>query len=165
MATIATQLVSGQRRIITKVVNGQRRVSCSCCEEPECCMYPAAAVESGLITFEDLPDILLTEFVEEQYQKVESPFTYTVGDESFTAYYGGDFDAIGIRANDPNRWIIQIDFAFAISEQCLFSGLIQDGPGDWVYDNFADTYTVAVTGATGTVSRESLCVWRGTTTD
>jgi hypothetical protein len=31
MATIRTQLVDGDRRIITKVVNGQRRVSCSCC--------------------------------------------------------------------------------------------------------------------------------------
>jgi hypothetical protein len=28
---VKTQLVSGQRRIITKLVNGVRRVSCSCC--------------------------------------------------------------------------------------------------------------------------------------
>jgi hypothetical protein len=32
-------------------------------------------------------------------------------------------------------------------------------------DDFADTYTVTVGSTTGTVTRESLCVWRGLTTD
>jgi hypothetical protein len=54
---IKTQLIGGQRRIITKVVNGQRRVSCSCCpsDDEGCCMYPADQLGVGY-TLDDLPD-------------------------------------------------------------------------------------------------------------
>jgi hypothetical protein len=160
MAIIRTQLVGSERRIITKVVNGQRRVSCSCCEEPECCMYPADQLGAGY-TIDDLPDLLVTQFVGEQFVKRVSPLTYTVGGESFTAYYGGQEFAIGIKASNPINWIQQVDFGFGNSQECLISQLIQDGPADWVYDNFADTYTVTTNQATGVVTRRSLCSWTG----
>jgi hypothetical protein len=164
MAIIRTQLVSGQRRIITKVVNGVRRVSCSCCEEPECCMYPADQLGVGY-TIDDLPDLLVTQFVGEQFEKRGSPLTYAVGNESFTAYYGGEGLAIGIRASDPTNWTLQVDFGFGTNQGCLISQLIQDGPPDWVYDDFADTYTITASdpnplfqGCT-LITRVNLCTW------
>jgi hypothetical protein len=167
MATIRTQLVDGQRRVITKVVNGVRRVSCSCCpSDVECCMYPAEEL-GGSISFADLPDLLVTQFVGEQFEKRGSPLTYTVGNESFTAYYGGEGFAIGIRASDPTNWTLQVDFGFGTNQGCLISQLIQDGPPDWVYDDFADTYTVTFPrlagygSGTATVTRQSLCGWSG----
>lgn len=55
MPTIRTTGSGSGRRIITKTVNGQRRVSCSCCEAPLCCMYPAEQL--GVSYFgADLPD-------------------------------------------------------------------------------------------------------------
>jgi hypothetical protein len=47
MSTIKTQLVSGQRRIITKVDGGQRRVSCSCCDAPPECQEITLNSEGG----------------------------------------------------------------------------------------------------------------------
>lgn len=61
MATIKTQIVGGQRRIITKVLGGQRRISCSCCDQQQgCCMYPADQFDI-LYGFDDLPDIIQCE--------------------------------------------------------------------------------------------------------
>jgi hypothetical protein len=123
-------------------------------------MYPAEEL-GGSISFADLPDLLVTQFVGEQFEKRGSPLTYAVGNESFTAYYGGEGFAIGIRASDPTNWTLQVDFGFGTNQGCLISQLIQDGPPDWVYDDFADTYTVTHNTGSGTVSRTSLCVWEG----
>jgi hypothetical protein len=167
MPTIKTQLVDGDRRIITKVVNGQRRVSCSCCEDVECCMYPAEAVESGLITFEDLPDEILTVngFSLPKVGPLDAsglvPFPYLV-------YYGQLGEGVGI-ATGEGLWSNQTDFSggfgSTVDLACLFDGRFpKPESSDWYVDNFADIYNFDTgEGTTGTVTRELLCVWRGLT--
>ena len=50
MATVKTQFILGQNRILTKVVNGQRRVSCSCCE----CAYNFSLLDSLAASYENI---------------------------------------------------------------------------------------------------------------
>jgi hypothetical protein len=171
--TIKTQLVEGQRRIITKVVNGQRRVSCSCCPSEEgCCMYPAAAVESGLIALEDLPNEIFSDNFGNpvSYFKVESPIDASgfVG-VPYLVYYGTLGDGVGIETGS-GLWSGQVDFDIAIFRACLISyildldnGLVPDP--DWYVDAFSDTYSFeTASGITlGTIARDSLCFWSGLT--
>jgi len=151
MATVRTQLVSGQRRIITKVVNGQRRVSCSCCEDG-CCMYPADQLNAGY-TADDLPDAVTVNW--------EGSFTGSMS-KSGSGYAGG---GATLQVVD-GVWQLSDDAGIRNVGQCLIRG---DGNltqgDDLVEDQFADTYTVTVGGTTGIVTRESLCVWRGLTND
>jgi hypothetical protein len=167
MAIIRTQLVSGQRRIITKVVNGQRRVSCSCCET-ECCMYPAyeydAISDSGLIKHEDLPNVMFGGGA--QYNKIQPV-------EIFETRYGVYLDPAS--PNEENEGYIYWDSEggdFGPTWSAFAEGgrncLVEDLELFW-RDDFADTYTVerrteTLTGppdATFTITRESLCRWCG----
>jgi len=154
MAIIRTQLVSGQRRIITKVVNGQRRVSCSCCET-ECCMYPAAEV-GGSITFEDLPDtIRLNPFEGGSITGTKLAEPIDLSDS--TAYY--ELGEVLVIIKD-GLWGSAIDFSRTSETACLVEGLYSFGV---VTDNFADTYTVdnSFTGGTDSRERATLCIWGG----
>jgi hypothetical protein len=152
MATIKTQLVSGQRRIITK----DGKVSCSCCEEPECCMYPADQLGAGY-TIDDLPDKI--KFVGGEFTKNNPPLVFT-NDPNVLIYYGVAGEGVGI-AGGEEVWRQFVDFGGTGGARCL----IGDIGGSSFTDDFADTYTVTVGSTTGTVTRESLCVWRGLTTD
>jgi hypothetical protein len=171
MATIRTQLVSGQRRIITKVVNGVRRVSCSCCpSEEECCMYPAAALVNGQFTSEDLPDTIVYNLSgggNLTYNKLGAPVEAFGG----LVYYkealsgpieSGEEDVIFIQSGDgeDSGWQTIVNGA-AIdgSRDCLVSST----QNTFIRDTFADTYTVSwasVDIPTTTVTRVSLCQWR-----
>jgi hypothetical protein len=177
MATIKTRTVGGQRRIITKVVGGQRRVSCSCCEEPECCMYPAEAVESGVITFEDLPDQLVVENPEVIigpwfYDKVNAPYTLLLIGKTFEVYYEGPL------INNPplqtficlegDQWVfINTDGGSTLLDQDFLECLIDNFVA--ITDTFADIYTVNTydefvggsPASSFTITRQSLCVWSG----
>jgi hypothetical protein len=156
MATIKTQLVDGQRRIITKVVNGQRRVSCSCCEEPECCMYPASQLGVGY-TASDLPDTLeiTNGGTTVTATKSGSSYPFTFGINSLSLQVIGGSWAFDPAPDEWSNWV----------NPCL----ITDDVGINVKDTFEDTYTInfdfegedETIQETVIVTRESLCVWSG----
>jgi hypothetical protein len=147
MATVRTQLVSGQRRIITKVVNGQRRVSCSCCEsEPFCCMYPADLLGSTYGA-NDLPDAVTVNWA--------GRFTGSMG-KSGSGYEDG---GATLQAVD-GVWRLSDDAGIRNVGRCLIRG---DGNltqgDDLVEDQFEDTYTVDIVGYSIPIFRVSLCKW------
>jgi hypothetical protein len=166
VATIKTQLVDGQRRIITKVVNGQRRVSCSCCEGEEgCCMYPAFAYrpdDSGLIKHEDLPDVIKTPAFStdpaQTWLKLPAPIilaedfaliyeaTNNFNDEQFIRW---DTDSGTNGTEGWNRLTGGGGIGTCLIDETFWR------------DDFADTYSFTAPDAAGTLARESLCVWRG----
>jgi uncharacterized protein CbrC (UPF0167 family) len=155
MATVATKLTDGQRRIITKVIDGQRRVSCSCCEAG-CCMYPAAELGNRYVA-EDLPDAVTVNWA--------GRFTGSMT-KSGSGYAGGGATLEVV--NDI--WRLSDTGGDRNVGRCLVigNGNLTQGD-DLVEDQFADTYTVerrteTLTGppdATYTITRESLCRWCG----
>jgi hypothetical protein len=160
MSTIKTQLVSGQRRIITKVVNGQRRVSCECCEEEdECCMYPAVFF-GNTYGADDLPDAVTVNWADR--------FTGSMG-KSGSGYAGG-----GATLQIVNGiWQLSDSDGTRNVGPCLIRG---DGNltqgNDLVEDQFADEYNVQITAVQlngspllfeDTVARISKCEWRSAT--
>jgi hypothetical protein len=157
MATIKTQLVDGQRRIITKVVSGQRRVSCSCCEgESSCCMYPADEL-GNLYGANDLPDAVTVNWI--------NRFTGSMS-KSGSGYAGG-----GATLQVVNGiWQLSDNNGTTNVGRCLIRG---DGNltqgDDLVEDQFADEYNVQITAFpnsefpflfNATVTRNELCVWQ-----
>jgi hypothetical protein len=157
MATIKTQLVSGQRRIITKVVNGQRRVSCSCCEgEPFCCMYPADEL-GNLYGADDLPDAVTVNWTDRFVGSMS---------KSGSGYAGG-----GATLQVVNGiWQLSDSDGTRNVGRCLIRG---DGNltqgDDLVEDQFEDQYNVQIvfnpdgpfpSTVNRTVTRVSLCQWR-----
>ena len=146
MATIRTQLVGSERRIITKVVNGQRRVSCSCCEEAECCMYPADQLGIGY-TEEDLPD---------QIEVFDGTDTF-IYNKNGSIY---EFQNQSLRVEAGIGWVpfLDEDEIGDRDQPCLIA------PNDTlrVTDLFADTYyfSDSPTNANNiALNRISLCVW------
>jgi hypothetical protein len=148
MATVKTKLTDGELRIITK----DGKVSCSCCEEDECCMYPADLLGSTYGA-SDLPDDVTVNWT--------NRFTGGMS-KSGSGYAGG-----GATLQIVNGiWRLSDSDGTRNVGRCLIRG---DGNltqgDDLVEDQFEDAYTVTVGSTTGTVTRESLCVWRGLTTD
>jgi hypothetical protein len=163
MATIKTQLVDGERRIITKVVNGQRRVSCSCCET-ECCMYPATKLEQGIFTVADLPDSIT---VVDSFTTPGEVALYFVAKNEDGSYGEGGFSPQQGQPGAfflPDEWLINSGQVTPGQGDCLFvEEYFLSPPADFVYtlDNFEDTYSFTTPEGSGTLTRESLCVWRG----
>jgi hypothetical protein len=170
MATIKTRTVQGQRRIITKVVNGQRRVSCSCCEEGECCPYPAEYYGS-LFDLEDLPDEVVGIGQDNAY---EANF---IKNGSGDTPYGGfidEFPARIIRVNIFGFWYWDLQ-AFTESNQWVSFQDVQPNPcliyepfaenGSFTKDNFEDTYKITLDSPAlnnpeiAIVQRANLCRW------
>jgi hypothetical protein len=168
MATIKyNEDENGNKRIILK--NG--KVSCTCCEEPECCMYPAQAFADGLYRVEDLPD----ELIMYAYNSVQL-FGPTIVSRNQNGTYGESNQGAGpFIQQGGGEWTttyVQLD----PSDACLIKSRIQDDPPIptppnsgrvWVFDRFADTYTLSwsafgLGSISATVERESLCVWSGT---
>jgi hypothetical protein len=151
MATVRTQLVSGQRRIITK----DGRVSCSCCEsEPFCCMYPADEL-GNLYGADDLPDAVTVNWT--------NRFTGSMS-KSGSGYAGG-----GATLQVVNGiWRLSDSDGTRNVGRCLIRG---DGNltqgDDLVEDQFADTYRVSFEStpipevASVVIPRVLLCRWLG----
>jgi hypothetical protein len=122
---------AGTKRIVLK----DGKVSCSCCEE--CCMYPAQALADGGYSASDLPDAV------------------TVDGTSFNrsgTSYGNTTNGVILEGNVWAKYRNGI----RSERNCL----IQSG----VVDQFADTYTLTLAAGSPisvTVSRISLCAWRG----
>jgi hypothetical protein len=179
MATVATKLTDGQRRIITKVVDGQRRVSCSCCETG-CCLYPASGfgVNYGE---DDLPDSInlivegQPEIIRGTASKEGAPYFYT-----FSNVVGLYDSSANIRvSHGGNRWLVEADLGDGFEDtgnlndfegvDCLLYRNMDAGGVIVFTDNFADTYTVntydefvsGTPASSFTITRQSLCVWSG----
>jgi hypothetical protein len=183
MANIRTQLVSGQRRIITKIINNQRRVSCSCCEA--CCPYDANQLGIGYNEI-DLPDVIsfATDFRAEEEQDrtynplivnatrngstyITEPYTLTIerDPENITL----TFISRIVRGFDDFSgtfvWGVEQDEDVPVSNSgpCLlrtFDGSIELGDVQW-RDKFLDAYAVTTALGGFPVFRESLCSWSG----
>jgi hypothetical protein len=145
MFTIKTQLISGQRSIITKIIEGGRRVSCSCCEEG-CCMYRASNLFDNTISGADLPSSV-TLFSPEQ--------TSVILSKSGTSYSGLGFTIDPI--ND--RWVRSLDGQPFGSNKCL---IVPDKVEDPFLENYNVLYSESVGGEqiNTTVFRTDLCLWQ-----
>lgn len=142
-----------------KVILKNGKVSCSCCEA--CCMYPAQALVDGLYTADDLPDEI---FVISSLGNIVLPVDRSgpIGDRGIKYYYGDiGGEEVSVSLNTDLTEAIWLGSAEVDTiGGCLISKLEIDDPGGPTLDQFADTYTVS--GPTsGTVTRESICVWRG----
>jgi hypothetical protein len=167
MATIKTQLVDGQRRIITKVVNGQRRISCSCCG---CCMYPATAYTNELYSFDDLPDEVEFWHNDGEGGALVGPIILPKNGSAGEFFYGGETDLSPRISHFTDEWLVGVNQIDPGLGDCLILDKLTIEPapaaGDgtrsiWVFDRFEDTYSFTAPDAAGTLARESLCVWRG----
>ena len=139
-----------------KVVLKDGKVACSCCAQPsECCPYPAQALLDGLYTYEDLPDAIDIDFIE--FTKLDPP--QFIG--GVTQYYiNSDGEYLGIEDQTPDSvWAYE-----GGNNACLLND------AGWE-DQFADSYTVTYDSditclsVSSTVTRESLCVWKGIADD
>jgi hypothetical protein len=160
-----------------KVITKDGKVSCTCCEELGCCMYPADRLWPGssdpnnFFTLEDLPDTLELQteggifIYEKDIQNIEG-LTWKLYQSQEDAEdriiwnpdeipYGtlGCIDGEGPRyAAVPNVGGVG---CCLVDENSVFQ------------DQFADTYTVTWSGAFDgsnfnvVVTRVSLCVWEG----
>lgn len=136
-----------------------------CCVPPAvaCCMYPAAAYDSGIITFQDLPNEI--NFLDHgTITKNNSGIELDNGD---VLIYGSEQDittferqpvVVARRIGGVLFWANYLDFAVETAS-CLFS----ENVGNWE-DTFEDTYTAIVyDGVEFPVNRTSLCIWEGST--
>jgi hypothetical protein len=153
MATIKTQLVGSERRIITK----SGLISCSCCDDAGCCMYPAQGLLDGDYLAADLPDSVLVSIgsFSETYTKNGSIYEFD----------NSTLEPVIFPAGTNARWAFFLDGDEVgdRSEPCLIAA----ENAQQVTDFFEDTYTVSYSNpsiASTSVTRQSLCVWEGQTT-
>jgi hypothetical protein len=151
MATIKTQLVGSELRIITK----SGLISCSCCDDAGCCMYPAQGLLDGDYLAADLPDSVQVVVGVNTYTYTKNGSIFEFGNQSLRAVAGVV----------QGRWatFLDEDEVGDRSQRCLIA------PEDTVSvtDFFEDTYTVSYSDpsiASTSVTRQSLCVWEGQTT-
>ena len=137
-----------------KVVTKDGKVSCECCGE--CCLYSAEALTEGLYTIDDLPDEIIIAYRQDLPPLVKG--AYTGAGTPVPANYA----PAGWPGEDDEyiEDVIFLQDSLWASGQgvgrvplCLIDGI------NWE-DLFADTYTVSGP-ISGTVTRESVCVWRG----
>jgi hypothetical protein len=171
MATIKTQLVGSERRILTK--NGL--ISCSCCEAG-CCMYPADQLGIGYME-EDLPDEIYLYYriagrVSEGIM-TRSGSTYVIdpllGEVTASVVFGiaWQFTGLFYVTDDflsfQNICLIKTSFPFVPPEDGDTQSV------DSIVDQFSDTYTVNtyddfVGGSpvsSFVITRTELCLWTG----
>jgi hypothetical protein len=137
-----------------KVILKGGKVSCSCCDEEECCMYPAQALADGFYSASDLPDAV------------------TISGVSYSRSglgYGNTTNGVIL---EENVWARYTNGSRS-SRACLIQGGVED--------QFADTYlATAVFSGSGAIqdsfgldfstdgtynieiTRTSLCEWLGT---
>jgi hypothetical protein len=127
-------------------------------------MYPAQALFDGLYTVDDLPDTLVV------IGSAGTPYSCLVTKTNGSSpYYSGTCEGQQSRIiiNDDNAWEFQtlspedgwLEPQDRSPNACLIFDPNLEGNA-YVEDQFADTYTVSGP-ISGTVTRESICVWRG----
>jgi hypothetical protein len=119
-----------------KVVTKDGKVSCECCEEPGCCMYPAQALADGDYSASDLPDAV------------------TVDGVSFNRSGTGYGDTTNGVILEGNVWA-KYRNGVRSTRPCLIQG--------GVVDQFANTYAVSYGSISfangGILQRTGLCSW------
>jgi hypothetical protein len=151
MATIKTQLVGSELRIITK----SGLISCSCCDvaPAECCMYPAQGLIDGDYLAADLPDSVLVSGAG------GGSGTYTKNGSIYERL-NVTLEAVIFPAGTNARWAFFLDGDEVgdRSAPCLITTEFTQQ----VTDFFEDTYEVSDFDGIGfTVERQSLCRWYG----
>jgi len=168
VAKIRTQFSSG--KIITK----GGKVSCSCCGG-ECCLYPGEdAYGIGLLTNDDLPDELELWFSSRDPEpKLYGPAIATYnGNATWGSFNNGEGPSVEWA---EDGWVvIYAGGGPGGPAACLlptpFDAVPVAGLNDryYVFDRFEDTYTFNITFEdqfdSGTLVRESLCVWTNPST-
>lgn len=166
MATIKTTGTGTSLRVLTKTADGVQRVSCSCCEEADCCLYPADQLGIGY-TQDDLPDTI----------DWDSTFDTSPGTIITLSRNGDQYGPYTRPSGVSTYFLVELDVSstpqwtlFSTDGDPLFDQynaihpcLFQPSTGELqrIEDNFEDTYEV--TGpVSGTVTRQSRCVWSGT---
>jgi hypothetical protein len=181
VAIVKLVTVDGEPRVLTKTVDGEVRVSCSCCAEAECCMYPALGYGDAY-TYEDLPDQILVRpgttggFSEgvialkqnegDDYLYVSSPYNASGGDLQIWEFRWRSF-SFGPRWAYRSRFTYQ-ELSVGVNEgggglECLIGQSFEGGifVGAFTEDDFADAYTITTNGESVEVTRQSLCLWAG----
>jgi len=149
-----------KRKASGAVVLKNGKVSCGCCEQAGCCMYPAQALVDGLYTVDDLPD-----------QVQIGGYLLQKGGEALAVFPVQVDGAFYATLNEEEAYIYLDNFYWnfgpsvgAGAQECLVDGNI-------VQDQFADSYTltydsdITCESVSATVTRESLCIWRGIADD
>jgi len=171
MATVKTTGAGETLRILTKTSDGVQRVSCSCCDTA-CCPYPAAQLGIGY-TQDDLPETItfnpnfgggrpgatLQTATRSGTTYTTPVYSYVVLGQTITATSSV---GIGLEGIDDVVWgVLQEGLDPTNSNSCLFRvGDTSLDDVEW-RDDFDDIYQVSGP-VSGTVTRESLCVWSGT---
>jgi hypothetical protein len=115
-----------------KVILKGGKVSCSCCDEEECCMYPAQALADGFYSASDLPDAV------------------TISGVSYSRSglgYGNTTNGVIL---EENVWARYTNGSRS-SRACLIQGGVED--------QFADTYTVDIASGALVVQVERFAVY------
>jgi hypothetical protein len=163
MATVKLRTVDGSPRVLTKLVGEERRVSCSCCDDLFCCMYPFQLLAEEILTYEDLPESVDVFTSEGNFVANLSRLDPPLEDGTVLVYYEesgngyaaqGDGNYISVEEGGDNATVFLGGSIFATS--CL----LVDDPTFRIQDLFADEYTV--TGpVSGTITRQNACLWTG----
>ena len=137
-------------------------------------MYPAQALADGLYSADDLPDeiTIIACGVPGTTGTVQSFLT-----KSGSSYSGSPYNTTIRLITDLDgisTWLTGIENELLTTDRDCLVTILQSQAGEVVCgptsgniqnaDNFADTYTATITGDDSesvTVTRESLCVWRG----
>jgi hypothetical protein len=148
---------------------GLRAVNCACCVTELCCMYPAQGLFDGFYTPQDLPTTLFVDNFDASFLMDAPAGSVIVNGVMNLTDVNGEFpyyniDVDGLYGPDnfyaaPNNltegfWFYDLGQGVigGIQLQCLINEITSD--------QFADTYTISGP-VSGTVTRESVCVWRG----
>jgi hypothetical protein len=148
-----------------KVITKDGKVSCECCEEPECCMYPAEPFVNGLYTYEDLPDTVIWYDTGQIFNRLNPPIIEPgiIITHASPENPGEDYIYTGSEVVD--NWV-RVTGGSSIGGfgLCLINSLdgVPDTGSDRSVDDFADTYTVSYGGIqfVGPATRQSLCFWQ-----
>jgi hypothetical protein len=118
-----------------KVITKGGKVSCECCEDPTCCMYPADRLNIDY-GFDDLPDAVTVDGT--SFNRSSTSYGDTTNGVIFENGIWAKYSN-GVRSERP----------------CLIQGGVED--------EFADSYTMSggPFSFSVTVTRVSLCIWRG----
>ena len=159
-----------KRKASGKIILKNGKVSCGCCAQAGCCMYPAQALLNGQYKAVDLPEIIVWSNAESgaiNYNKITNQAV-----QGLQVYYlaegsppigSGDENIVGIN-EDEYQWVRWTGGSIGGPGMCLISSQVG---GDEFIDQFADTYTatfISPSGAirlTATLTRVSVCRWEG----
>ena len=133
-------------------------------------MYPATAYTNELYSFDDLPDEVEFWHNDGEGGALVGPIIVPKNGSAGQFFYGGETDLSPRISHFTDEWLVGVNQIDPGLGDCLILDKLTIEPapaaGDgtrsiWVFDRFADTYEVQTNRSSGTVTRQSLCVWTG----